>query len=404
MGGVFVLSRRLRSTPAASLLALGSLLVTASPTALQDMAGFVSGIDGKLRWQAYLAAAPGGSAHVATVQYAGATGVRLASLGDPAALAREALRQAMGDDPETVNRQAKADLLMTRIAPVRRPSPPAVEQRRVDDFFSTHGSATLRRVSLGPAQPGGPAELMLAYARFLKLQPELDVETMLANRRRSPYAVMPPEDSAASTLVAYAPAEPRVDAPFEAVIGGQPQIGQDAGTQAEIEAAALPRMRPHPLEEDDSVPRHSWARKPLPDDVHDKDQQHCLAQAIYFEARGESPLGQAAVAQVVLNRVKNPAYPRTICGVVFQNETWRNRCQFSFACDGRPERIRSQSAWRRATELARDVTNGKVWLKMVGDSTHYHANYVKPRWARYMKRTERIGRHIFYRTHGGSWS
>jgi spore germination cell wall hydrolase CwlJ-like protein len=188
------------------------------------------------------------------------------------------------------------------------------------------------------------------------------------------------------------------------VIGRQPKIGADAETEAEIEAAALPRMRPDRYDNDDDVRRHSWAMNPLPEDVHDDDQQLCLARAIYFEARGESPVGQAAVAQVVLNRVKNPAYPKTICGVVYQNRNWRNRCQFSFACDGKAERIRAQTAWNRAKDLARDVTNGKVWLRSVGDSTHYHATYVSPRWARLMKRTDRIGRHIFYRTHGGGWS
>ncbi|HEX2256731.1 MAG TPA: cell wall hydrolase [Afifellaceae bacterium] len=396
------------------MLALGGLLVTASPTALQDMAALISGADGKLRWQAYLAAAPHASAHTATVRFFGgddqaAGGVRLASLGDPASLAREQLRRAMGGDGETVNRPAKADLMMTRAArpPSKRLSPPAVEQRRVDDFFSTHGSSVLTTAGLQPPRYGDPADLMLAYARFLKLQPDLDVETMLASRRRAPYKMAPAngaDEAATPTLVAYAPTERHVDAPFDAVLGRQPKIGQDRDTGAEIDAAALPRMRPDQFEEDGTIQRHSWAIKPLPEEVHDDDQQDCLAEAIYFEARGESPLGQAAVAQVVLNRVKNPAYPKSVCGVVYQNETWRNRCQFSFACDGRPERIRSQAAWTRAKELARDVTNGKVWLKMVGDSTHYHATYVKPRWARYMKRTERIGRHIFYRTHGGGWS
>jgi spore germination cell wall hydrolase CwlJ-like protein len=400
--------------PAASMLALGSVFLTTSPTALQDMAALVAGADGKLRWQAYLAAAPHGTAHVATVRYAGAepdgpAGVRLAALGDPATLAREELRRAMGaGHGETVNRQAKSDLLMTRVgrAPAKPPSRPAVEQRRVDDFFSTHGSSVLTTSGLRPQRHGDPAALMLAYARFLKLQPDVDVGSMLANRRRAPHKLAPaddPDGSVAPTLVAYAPAERHVDVPFDAVIGGQSRIGQEA--EAEMELAALPRMRPDPFDdEDETIQRHSWAKKPLPEDVHDDDQQQCLAQSIYFEARGESPMGQAAVAQVVLNRVKNPAYPKTICGVVYQNKSWRNRCQFSFACDGRPERIRSQAAWNRAQALARDVTNGKVWLRGVGDSTHYHATYVKPRWARYMKRTERIGRHIFYRTHGGGWS
>jgi spore germination cell wall hydrolase CwlJ-like protein len=101
---------------------------------------------------------------------------------------------------------------------------------------------------------------------------------------------------------------------------------------------------------------------------------------------------------------RNPAYPKTICGVVYQNQKWRNRCQFSFACDGRPERIRSPEAWETAERIAREVTEGKTWLLDVGDSTHYYANYVRPGWARRMIRVDSIGAHRFYRTKRGGWS
>ncbi|MEO9961273.1 MAG: cell wall hydrolase, partial [Nisaea sp.] len=77
---------------------------------------------------------------------------------------------------------------------------------------------------------------------------------------------------------------------------------------------------------------HSWVATPLPASAFAEDEQTCLANGIYFEARGEEEEGQAAVAQVILNRVRNPAYPDTICGVVYQNQSWKNRCQFSFAC------------------------------------------------------------------------
>lgn len=409
MGGVKV-SRRVRSTPAASLLALGGLLATTSPIALQDMAGFLGGSHPNLRWQAYLVAAPHGSLHMASLRFSGsqqgdASGIQLASLGQQPVVAVERPHDLAADDRETVNREAKADLMMTRMA---RTVPEAGmhssgQLGRLDDFFSAHDATMLPKSNLGATDYGDPAELMLAYSR-LQANPEIDVAAMLASRRRSPYTIGPSDDPVSPTLVAYAPAERHIEAPFEAVLGGQSRISRDPELEAEIEAAALPRMRPDPLDEDDGVLRHSWAKEPLPEDVHEKKQQTCLAQSIYFEARGETVMGQAAVAQVVLNRVKNPAYPKSICGVVYQNEKWRNRCQFSFACDGRPERVRSQSAWKRAKQLARDVTNGKVWLKAVGDSTHYHATYVKPRWSRYMKRTDRIGRHIFYRTYGGGWT
>ncbi|VAW23154.1 hypothetical protein MNBD_ALPHA12-1527 [hydrothermal vent metagenome] len=123
----------------------------------------------------------------------------------------------------------------------------------------------------------------------------------------------------------------------------------------------------------------------------------CLSSAIYFEARGESYRGQVAVAQVVMNRVKHPLYPDTICGVVFQNQSWRDRCQFSFACDGKPERVTEPKAWARAQEITQKVTTGKIYLSEVANATHYHANYVHPSWAKRMERVTAIGTHIFYR-------
>ncbi|MDI4642139.1 cell wall hydrolase [Rhodoblastus acidophilus] len=126
-------------------------------------------------------------------------------------------------------------------------------------------------------------------------------------------------------------------------------------------------------------------------------EKHCLAQAVYFEARGESEEGQAAVAQVVLNRMTSGLYPSTICGVVFQNRSHYRACQFSFACDGHALRIREPDAWTEATQVAENVLAGKTWNADIGDATHYHANYVRPRWARSLKKMDVIGKHIFYR-------
>lgn len=125
--------------------------------------------------------------------------------------------------------------------------------------------------------------------------------------------------------------------------------------------------------------------------------EKCLAEAIYFEARGEPVEGQYAVAQVVMNRARSGYYPNTVCGVVYQNKTWRNACQFSFACDRIPDRVNNVFAWRLATRIARDVTEGGAWLPEIGSSTHYHATYVRPRWIRDMVKLDKIGRHIFYR-------
>ena len=104
-------------------------------------------------------------------------------------------------------------------------------------------------------------------------------------------------------------------------------------------------------------------------------EQKCLANGVYFESRGETAKGQAAVAQVILNRVRNPAYPKSICGVVYQNDSWRNRCQFSFACDGIKERVgEPRQHYKIAQEIAMAVTAGKIFIPEVGSSTHYYAN------------------------------
>jgi spore germination cell wall hydrolase CwlJ-like protein len=123
----------------------------------------------------------------------------------------------------------------------------------------------------------------------------------------------------------------------------------------------------------------------------------CLATAIYFEARGESYRGQVAVAQVVLNRVKDRRYPDTICGVVFQNQSRRNSCQFSFACDGIPETINDRQSWAQAEDIAKRFTAGELYLTEVANATHYHATYVRPAWAPRMTKVTQIGLHIFYK-------
>lgn len=125
-------------------------------------------------------------------------------------------------------------------------------------------------------------------------------------------------------------------------------------------------------------------------------EENCLAKAVYFEARSETELGQLAVAKVVLNRVKDPQYPKTICGVVYQGSDRRNSCQFSFACDGMADEVRSQAAWSRSKTIARRAIAGDQTVRIMSTATNYHADYVRPKWSRDMRRLIKIGRHIFY--------
>ena len=126
-------------------------------------------------------------------------------------------------------------------------------------------------------------------------------------------------------------------------------------------------------------------------------ERRCLTESIYFEARGESAVGQLAIAEVILNRVMSGRYPANICGVVFQGAK-SNQCQFSFACNGDMRKPRDPVAWRKAQRLAHYVLAGKVRNTIVGSATYYHAAYVNPYWAPHMVEVAKIGQHIFYRS------
>jgi len=125
-------------------------------------------------------------------------------------------------------------------------------------------------------------------------------------------------------------------------------------------------------------------------------ERHCLSLAIYFEARGEPTRGQIAVGQVILNRVRSPAFPSTICGVVYQGQM-QPGCQFSFTCDGKSDIPREDAQWAQAQNIAKRIMAGQLWLPEIGYSTYYHANYVSPDWANSMSRIDTIGHHIFYK-------
>jgi len=125
--------------------------------------------------------------------------------------------------------------------------------------------------------------------------------------------------------------------------------------------------------------------------------EKCLAEAIYFESRGEPVRGQIAVAQVIVNRAFSGHYPSTVCGVVYQNSHRYLACQFTFACDRHPDVIRDQDAWQRAKSVAAGTLDGKLWLPEVGKATHYHAYWVRPGWVREMQKMHKLGVHTFYR-------
>jgi spore germination cell wall hydrolase CwlJ-like protein len=164
-----------------------------------------------------------------------------------------------------------------------------------------------------------------------------------------------------------------------------PQDAAAANSKVEFSRAPNPAAEPFKL--------------PVSDPTAKTRALDCLTMAVYYEAASESPDGQAAVAQVVLNRLRNPLFPKTVCGVVFEGSKLSTGCQFSFTCDGALARQPSEVGWKRARAVAARALNGYV-LKQVGDATHYHTMWVVPYWQPSVVKLTQIGAHIFYRWPG----
>lgn len=283
--------------------------------------------------------------------------------------------------PQTVNRASKGGRVVS--SNIQRPP----------EHFSA-GSVLRRHSFLEPLNVG--KKLELAFVKAKPAQEAFQVastfnikmpkKTQTIVKDDLPVLVASLVRQSRGNVLGYAPQEPEIQrSPFAAVLN----------EQAKAPLNLIPKLNKND---------HKWAASPLPKATFSARQQKCLAEGIYFESRGEPVKGQAAVAQVILNRVRNPTYPNSVCGVVYQNKHWRNRCQFSFACDNIKDRTSDKPRWSTAKFVARETSHGRIWQKQVGSSTHYHATYVNPKWAHKMKRVGRIGLHIFYRTYGGGWS
>jgi len=185
----------------------------------------------------------------------------------------------------------------------------------------------------------------------------------------------------------------------EFAVAAQPEAQAMAEDNIVVARVAPPVVVPLPPE---AAPARIAPAKPVPPKsplvgvVANEREMKCLAEAVYFEARSEPERGQAGVAQVVLNRARSGVYPSSVCGVVYQNRHKYLACQFTFACEGKRLRTDEPGPWATAQRIARDVAEGRTYLPGVGNATHYHANYVKPWWARYMEKREKVGSHIFY--------
>ena len=180
---------------------------------------------------------------------------------------------------------------------------------------------------------------------------------------------------------------------IEATSGDQANLVQAVGAKAELINAAMPFSR---------APVQAARAFVLPagETLDQRRAVLCLTQAIYYEAGYEPLDGRRAVAQVVLNRMRHPAFPKSVCGVVYQRNS-TPVCQFSFVCDGSLDRRPEAAAWKVAEAIARAALAGYV-EQAVGSATHYHADYVAPRWAPLLTKITKLGAHIFYRW-PGSW-
>ncbi len=380
-----------RLNPAAwmapAIIGLALYLGFPSSAAYADLATFLSGINrGGERWRMYMTPSPAGSIHEAEMVFAdpvttgaldGGAGITMPD-GSRVALTAETKHSGTPDE-DRVNRQAKKG----RVVAVTPVTPPK-------DFSA--GSILQRTSSLIEPSLGEGEKMVFAKSRI----EGKEIEIATAFYRKTP----PKAEPGVSPMLAKLVTNDRPDILATAYVRLEPDYARESPFDSILrEDRNAGRFIPEIAPDD-----HAWAATALPGSVFSKEEQTCLAEGIYFEARSEPLKGQAAVAQVILNRVRNPTYPKTICGVVYQNKAWRNRCQFSFACDMIRDLIYSRSHWKTAKEVAMAVTAGKIWLPEVGSATHYHATYVNPPWAKTMKRVGKIGMHIFYRTYGGGWS
>jgi hypothetical protein len=428
------------------------------PTSIgyQDLAALLAQQPGvSQRWRDHLIASPFGTIEPATFSYGRPIGTSV-PLGyqtvnfDPSAVAAnswqiDAPLNATSAEPveyPTVNRRLKGDRLpvhtpaapevLPQLQPVNAPPAAApVQPRPPANSFILPLKSAEQIDSVPPmAQPAQlPPSVPVLQLSDIE-QPSISLRAMeLAERDNAPsvddddfIADQPPEIPAAgernsASLAALSftdtdPAQRAAQTFFGVGTMGAPSGLQRWAPGAEpvpVARAVDPDIKMAALEDgadggetvakkDDSsllaspADRLKLAGKPL------AKAEKCLADAVYFEARGEPFKGQQAVAQVVMNRVFSGYYPNDVCGVVYQNAGRHLACQFTFACEGKDlNKVDEPDMWEQAKKIAKDMLDGKIWLAEVGHATHYHAYWVHPSWVHEMTKLYKLGVHTFYR-------
>jgi spore germination cell wall hydrolase CwlJ-like protein len=404
----------------AASIGIGALFLTLLPERIgyQDLGALLARQPGVAkRWQQHLIASPFGTIHAAMFSLPRPIGTAiphppiyaLANF-DPADITGSIGKQPLGDGTAPLqfpkaNRKTKGDSLISRPREPLPPLPPALAIEPVPEADAD--TAAKKDESADRFDPYSQYEFVTAPDE-MTWTPDVDL----------PYADIPPTnitptaphpgsvkdatrlyfgvDPLASGQEGIAPWAPG-EAPVVLASRGDPDIKQSALAPTSQEGTAGESVaNKGEVTGEDQRPRSPAERLALTGAARAKAEK-CLANAVYFEARGEAVRGQIAVAQVVMNRVFSPFYPNDVCGVVYQNANRHNACQFTFACDGIPDIVTEPDAWERAKRIARDMLDGKLWMPEVSKSTHYHAYWVHPDWINEMKKIYKLGVHTFYR-------
>ena len=405
---------------------LSLLMLTLLPAQIahQDRtAVFPDQREARPRWRSPVLASPFGTAHAASFNFPRPVGtaipewprpelprMQLASLNVGSmdvtgAIARDfgavPLPRPRPPDYPTVNRRLKGDLLVSRARPEPDPGPSRdLTPGRVKTVSFPRPEDPLPSAPDRPEADAAPEREVAAVtppdqARASE-NPLLDpVEDANPAERLSrlyfgsapvgrPVGIQP--WPAEEELMLVVPADPDIKRSALAPLAVPPEPTAPAETLAPKGEVTGPGKRPRTPAERLGLDARTRAKA-----------EKCLAEAVYFESRGESKRGQTAVAQVVMNRVFSGFYPTDVCGVVYQNAHRYLACQFTFACDGIKDVVTEPEMWQQAKEIARDTLDGKLWLPEIGKSTHYHAYWVHPWWVGTMRKLSKIGVHTFYR-------
>ena len=449
----------LRNQPKGARIAsfgLGLCVFALMPTEIgyQDIASLLARQPGVAeRWQKRVFSAAG-TIHVATFSFGRPIGTsspqtatyRLASLDNQGIditgsvtrnpLAAPPLRYQAADFPK-VDRALKGDRLVVALPPAETAAPAERTPANEDPATSNASVAGAKTAEAVPMVERAPLDPELQAALSAPPLPRFDVEMSLEAK---PLDDKPRDDKPFDDLKsapqapsgALVPAPPRDNFSFKT---SSLFFGSSLGSPESIERwrpgeepvivmpGALPDpdmkvMASLPVDADGPVRAGEIGQSIAPKGEVNSDNQHaktpaerlglldaksraksekCLAEAVYFEARGEAVRGQIAVAQVVLNRAFSGKYPDTVCGVVYQNKHRHLACQFTFACDNNADIIREPEMWDRAQKIAKAMLDGQLWLPEVDKSTHYHAYWVRPSWVNEMKKMYKFGVHTFYR-------